>query len=294
MLCHRGTFRTRNVRTFKLLIERTFGKRYHGDTVDVGRHTVTALERGAATPLWLQLKADIEARLESGEFAERFPGELALVEHYGVSRHTVRQALRQLRADGLVLAERGRQPRIAPASEIHQPMGALYSLFASVEAAGLEQHSSVRALDERADAVVAERLGREGSTPLVYLERLRYADRVPLALDRVWLPAEVAEPLLHVDFTHTGLYAELSSRAGLRLEHGSEEIHAVVPGAGERALLRCPPDAAVFSIHRLGYAGGAPVEWRHTVVRGDRFSLTADFSAHAGYRLRQSASTASA
>lgn len=246
-----------------------------------------ALERGAAAPLWQQLQTDPVARPAAGDFAGRFPGELALAEEYGVSRQTVRQALRQLRADGVVMAERGRQPRVAPPPEIHQPMGALYSMFACVEAAGLDQHSVVRTLDVRADAVVASRLGLEGSTPLVHLERLRYAGDLPLALDRVWLPARIAEPLLEADFTHTSLYAELGRRAGLRLERGSEEIHAVVPGRGERRLLQCPANTAVFSIHRLGYAAAEqPVEWRHTVVRGDRFALTASFSAHAGYRLR--------
>jgi GntR family transcriptional regulator len=32
-----------------------------------------------------------------------------------------------------------------------------------------------------------------------------------------------------------------------------------------------------------------PVEWRHTVVRGDRFSVVAEFSAGIGYRLDVSA-----
>ena len=131
-----------------------------------------------------------------------------------MSRHTVRQALRQLRADGVIVAERGRQPRVAPPRRDRPAAGALYSLFASVEAAGLSQHSVVRTFDVRADALVAERLELEASTPLVYLERLRLAGDEPLALDRVWLPADLAKPLLHADFTHTGLYAELPRRTG--------------------------------------------------------------------------------
>jgi GntR family transcriptional regulator len=249
--------------------------------------TVRALDRTSPEPLWRQLQHQLRARLDAGEFAHRFPGELTLVEEYGVSRHTVRQALRKLREDGVVMATRGRQPRVAPTAEIHQPLGALYSLFASVEAAGLTQESVVRTLDARADALVAERLDLEGSTPLVYLERLRLAGAEPLALDRVWLPADVGKPLLDADFTHTSLYAELAARTGLRLDHGHEEIHAVVPTAAERSLLRCSPDIAAFSVNRLGHAGGRRVEWRHTLVRGDRFALTADFSAGGGYRLRQ-------
>lgn len=243
------------------------------------------LHRGGSTPLWQQLQHDLLTRLRAGEFTEQFPGELPLAEEYGVSRQTVRQALRQLRADGVVVAERGRQPRVAPTPEISQPLGALYSLFASVEAAGLPQHSVVRAFDVRADAIVAERLDLEASTPLVYLERLRLAGDEPLALDRVWLPATVGRPILAADFRHTSLYGELDRRAGVRLDHGHEQVRAVVPTSAERGQLHCGPDTAIFSINRIGVAGGRPVEWRHTLVRGDRFALTAEFSTSVGYRL---------
>ncbi|MBB2938646.1 GntR family transcriptional regulator [Amycolatopsis bartoniae] len=243
------------------------------------------LDREGAAPLWQQLQQQLLRRIDGGEFAARFPGELALAEEYGVSRQTVRQALRQLRADGVLVAARGRQPRVAPPVEISQPVGALYSLFSAVEAAGLQQNSVVRTLDVRADAVIADRLELEGAAPLVYLERLRLAGDEPLALDRVWLPASVAEPLLAADFQHTGLYAELYRRTGLRLDHGREQIRAVVPTVAERRQLRCDDQAAAFSISRLGSSAGTPVEWRHTLVRGDRFALTAEFSGKAGYHL---------
>jgi len=246
---------------------------------------MTVLNRSGGEPLWKQLQSDLVRRLRAGEFDDAFPGELALVEEYAVSRHTVRQALGQLRADGLIVAERGRQPRVATVPEIRQPMGALYSLFSSVEASGLAQHSVVRALDIRADGVIAARLELEASIPLLYLERLRYAGDEPLALDRVWLPASVAAPLLDSDFTHTSLYNELAERTGLRLDHGREDIRAVMPAPAERALLHCPAEAAVFSIIRQGTAQSRPVEWRHTIVRGDRFALSAEFSENTGYRL---------
>ena len=67
------------------------------------------LDRGSPTPLWAQLRADLRRRLAAGAFGEAFPGELALVADYEVSRHTVRSALRELRADGIVVAERGRR-----------------------------------------------------------------------------------------------------------------------------------------------------------------------------------------
>lgn len=243
------------------------------------------LDRGSPLPLWAQLRDDLRRRLGAGAFDDSFPGELDLVAEYQVSRHTVRAAVRQLRADGTIVAERGRRPRLAGQEPITQPLGALYSLFASVETAGLRQASVVRARDLRADGVIADRLGLEASTPLFRLERLRLAGGEPLALDTVWLAADLAAPLLQADFTHTGLYDELASRAGVRLQGGREHIRAVMPTPAEQRLLEIPPGVAALAIDRLGHAGGTPVEWRHTLIRGDRFSLVAEFSARTGYQL---------
>lgn len=235
------------------------------------------LQRASGVPLWTQLLSDLRARLATGEFAEAFPGELALVEQYAVSRHTVREALRHLRAEGTVTAARGRKPRLAPV-EVEQPLGALSSLFTAVEAVGLEQRSVVRALDVRRDGVIATRMMLEESTPLVYLERLRLAGQEPLALDRVWLPADVAEPLLAVDFSHTALYTELLTHCGLRLTGGREQVRAVLPTRGERTLLHVPAGTALLAVERTGCLNGRPMEHRHTLVRGDRFAVTAQYS----------------
>ncbi|MEK6442896.1 GntR family transcriptional regulator [Pseudonocardia sp. T1-2H] len=243
------------------------------------------LVRNGAAPLWAQLLADLRTRLDAHEFDAAFPGELALVAEYGVSRHTVREALRRLRDEGVVVAGRGRAPRLAAPMEIEQQLGAIYSLFSAVEGTGRVQRSVVHTLDVRADGVVAARLGREESTPLVHLERLRLADGEPLAVDRVWLPEDLAAALLDVDFTHTGLYDELARLCGIRVAGGRENIRAVIPTEEERRLLGIGPGVAALAIERLGSSGGVPVEWRHTLVRGDRFTLTAQFSARDGYQM---------
>ncbi|MEJ3652369.1 GntR family transcriptional regulator [Actinomycetes bacterium KLBMP 9759] len=247
--------------------------------------TAQQLDRLGERPLWEQLLADLRRRLDVDEFSDAFPGELALVAEYGVSRHTVREAVRRLREEGLVIAGRGRTPRRAEPAGIEQSLGEVYSLFTAVEATGQVQRSVVRTLDVRADGVVAARLGLEESTPLVHLERLRLADSDPLAVDRVWLPEALAAPLLDVDFGRTGLYAEYASRCGVRVTGGTERIRAVVPDAAERRLLGIGSDVAAFAIDRLGCAGERPVEWRQTLVRADRFSVTARMSVRDGYQL---------
>ncbi|MGV9710080.1 GntR family transcriptional regulator [Gordonia sp. NPDC003424] len=241
------------------------------------------LQRVAGKSLWQQLREDLLNRVADGEFADAFPGEWELRSEYGVSRHTVREALRALRQEGVVTAERGRRPRLAGQTEITQPVGALYSLFESVESQHLHQRSVVRRLDQRRDAHAAVRLGLEESTPLIYLERLRLAGDSPLALDCAWLPAEIARPLLDVDFTHTSLYEELSTRCDVRLTGGHENIRAIIPTTAQRRLLDIDANTAVMRVERTGQLDGTPVEWRITAIRGDRFSVQADFSARTGY-----------
>ncbi len=241
------------------------------------------MDRSSALPLWAQLRADLLKRISAGEFADGFPGEHALTSSYGLSRHTVREALRQLRHDGVLVAERGRATRLANVPVIKQPLGALYSLFAAVEAKGLNQHSIVRALEIRHDPDVAATLELDPDARLVYLERLRMAGDLPLALDYAWLPAEVAEPLLSADFTHTALYIELDVRCGIRLTGGREDITAVVPETADAAMLELPPRSAVLKIRRLGYMRSQPLEVRHTLIRGDRFSVSTRFSRSDGY-----------
>lgn len=233
--------------------------------------------RQRALPLWAQVLADLRRRLDEGEFADRFPGDAELVERYGVSRHTAREAVRRLQAEGLLERRRG-QGSFVTKPVIEQPLGTLYSLYRSIESTGAVQHSVVRYLEERHDDKAAAMLGCRGE-PLVYLERLRLADGEPIALDCSWLSAEIARPLLKVDFGHTALYEELASRCGIQPTSGWERISPVFPDRTQRTLLDTDARQPAFAVERLTYCDETPLEWRHGVVRGDRFTFVARWAA---------------
>ena len=266
-------------------LEFGFRHRSTGGPLMVEPDRSAALDRSSAMPLWAQLHADLVRRIGDDEFAgSEFPGEHALTTSYGVSRHTTREALRHLRNEGILIAERGRPSRLAGPPVIEQPLGALYSLFAAVEATGVAQHSVVRALELRTDPAVAVTLQVGPKAPLLYLERIRMAGAMPLALDYAWLPGDLARDLLDADFTHTALYIELEQRCGIRLTGGREDVTAVVPDREDAAALELDSKTAALSIRRLGCMNSRPVELRHTVVRGDRFTVSATFSPSEGYR----------
>jgi GntR family transcriptional regulator len=233
-------------------------------------------------PLWAQLLDILRDRLKQGEFAGPFPTDAELTEQYGLSRHTVREAMRRLQAEGAVTRERGRGTFVR-APTIEQPTGAIYSLFRSIEAQGREQRSKVLDLRETANAVVAQRLDLSPAACLIRLERLRYADGQPLAHDTAWLPAAVAAPLLDVDFARTALYDELAHRCGVRPTAGTEWIRTELPGFEDRELLGLRARQPVFRIERLSRVEDRRIEWRETVVRGDGYTFVADWSAAGVY-----------
>jgi len=239
---------------------------------------VMTVDRDSALPLWAQVLGDLRRRLAAGEFRLRFPGDNELTEHYGVSRHTVREAVRRLQNEGVLERGRGRGTFVIHGA-IEQPLGALYSLFRSVEEQGFVQRSIVRHLALRQDEEAAKVLGLAPDESLVYLERLRLADGVPIVLDCSWLPAALAEPLLEVDFTRTALYRELTARCGVRPDAGWERIRPVLPDPQQRALLGLGARVPALAIERLATWQTTPVEWRHGLVRADRFSYVARWSA---------------
>lgn len=239
-------------------------------------------------PLWAQLEADLRTRLEAGEFDESFPTDLELTEAYAVSRHTVREAVRHLNKTGLLKRERGRGT-VVNRSEFEQSLGTLYSLFQSVESAGVEQTSEVLRCEVVVDAEAAAHLEIDEAARLVLVERLRLAGGSPLAVDRAWLPHEIAAPLLDVDWSHTALYAELAAADAPVPNQGWERLTPIVPAAADRTLLGLRKSDAAFFLERLGCRDGTPIEWRTTIIRGDRYRFVTDWSAGGRSELRPAA-----
>ena len=242
---------------------------------------VAALDRSSPLPLWAQIADDLRRRLLGGELRDRFTTDEELTRDYEVSRQTVREAVRQLTAEGLVVRQRGRGTSVAR-PVLEQPLHSLYSLASAVRARGIDERSTVLAAERRpATPDVAEPLGLEPGDDLVFVERLRFAGTEPIAWDRSWLPADRAGALLDADLSTGGLYDALATRCSLHVTGGWERIRPVVASAEQRRLLRMPATMAAFAIERLVLAGGTPVEWRNSLIRGDRYSLVAHWPAGA-------------
>ena len=243
------------------------------------------LDRTNPLPLWAQLEAELRKRLEVGEFDDGFPTDAQLVSRYGVSRHTVREAIRQLNKTGVLRRERGRGT-VVNRAEFEQSLGGLYSLFKSIESAGVAQNSEVVDVGIRTNAEAASHLGLAEDAEMFHLERIRYAGDAPLAVDRAWLLLSLAAPLLDADFSHTALYDELERVSGVRPNQGWERLMPILPSFADRDRLGLKRNDAAFYLERLGQHNDDVVEWRTTTIRGDRYRFVADWSTNKGSGLQ--------
>jgi GntR family transcriptional regulator len=106
------------------------------------------------------------------------------------------------------------------------------------------------------------------------LERLRLADNVPIAIERVHLPF-YRFPTLRTVNVEESLYDILQYQFGCESYKGIEEIHAGLASEEEAELLQIAPGSAVLRINRTTYEQeGMAYEYVESTYRGDRYQFT--------------------
>lgn len=216
----------------------------------------------------------IRQQVVQGAFDRVLPDEHALMSEFGMSRNTIRAALDTLRAEGLVTRIPGTGTVVtAPkySHELDQPVG-----LAEI----LHEHGTVTNQVRVAEGIrpprtVAQRLRLPEKASVVYIERLRWLNDLPLALDMTYLAADVGKPLLAEDLTHRDLYALIEQTSGRRPTVADLRLEALNADPHLAAVLDVPPRAALMVIERLCQFDDAPVGLEFIRLRGDRFSMHA-------------------
>lgn len=225
-----------------------------------------------ALPISKRILDDLEDRIASGEIVDRFPTDQELVEYYGVSRPTVREAVDVLQARGLIERHRGRGSFVR-SERVRNPLGLVNDLYRAAERAGRSQEYRLVRLEERTNAEVAARLDLLPDADLVNLERVRYIGSEPAVFDSTWLPSSSARDILDIDPVTDSLYDALEERCGIRLTSVREVIEPCLPRAEVRRRLAIKKDDPVYRLVRCGMVGGTPVEWREAFVANRGFVL---------------------
>jgi GntR family transcriptional regulator len=223
-------------------------------------------------PLHHQVYLDLRHAIDGGEWrpGDRLPAERELARRYGCSLITVRRALTELSREQRLERTQGRGTFVLR-PRIDRNLAEEKSFTEEMQVRGFDPGTRlVAARPEMAGEVVATALRLELGSPTLYLERLRLADGEPLLLEQVHLPAERFPGLLASDLEHNSLYDLLTERYDTHITRARETLEPVLLSAREARLLGRPPRSPALLVEGIAFAGGEPVEFGQTYVRGDR------------------------
>jgi GntR family transcriptional regulator len=204
------------------------------------------------------------------------PDERALGRQLGASRNAVREALRLLRAEGLIIRRQGVGTMVAM-PKYHHGLDQLTGLAETLTEHGTVRNEVLAAHPVASPPVaVAERLELAAGEGAVYIERLRWLGGLPLSLDTTYLTEDIGHPLLGHDLAGRDLFALIEQTAGCRLGRAEVAVHAVMADPDTARQLSIQEGAAVFAIERLTRLDdGRPVDAESLHIRADRLTLRA-------------------
>lgn len=256
-----------------------------------GQHIDPSSDRAVYRQIADHIRAAItRGRLSQGD---QLPSEAQLMNHYGVARMTVRNALRVLQGEGLITSEHGRGVYVRPRPPVrrlasdrfarrHRKAGKAAFLAEAEQIDATPMVDMITVRTEQPSVEIAERLGVPHDARVVVRSRRYSFDGTPVEAAVSYIPVDLAEgtPITKPNPGPGGIYARLEEQ-GHSLERFAEEVSARMPTPDEAKHLSLPPGVPVFRLVRTAYdVNGRPVEVCDTLMSGDAYMLAYELPAH--------------
>jgi GntR family transcriptional regulator len=251
---------------------------------------IRSVSRDDPRPLYKQLKARLIEDLAAHAGP---PGKLAserqLVAQYGVSRITVRQAMKELVNEGRIRSHPGKGfYATGRGRDTAFELELLRSFTATAIAHGMRPGGSMLHVRVApAEARIGTALQLPEGHPVASLRRLRLLDDVPVAIAEDWIDAEKVPGFVELDWGGAvqSLYEELTRRYGLRPQGGETVLSARLADAEEARLLDLRSPSAVLVVEQIAYdAAGQPINLTSAVHHPGRYPLRLEQGAGKAWR----------
>jgi GntR family transcriptional regulator len=233
---------------------------------------------GGSMPLYEQLKHRLRSEIARGVYrpGDRLPSEPELINRYGISRITVRQALGDLEAEGLVVRRHGKGTYVAEQPAKDSPVR-LVDFMQDMTLAGLTPTLRVlRLAREGASRDLAEALHLAPGSEVVRVDRLRLANEQPIAVDSTWLPLRYGALLVDGELTKKPIYRLLETTYGVLITTSAFHLTAAAATAEQAHLLTVPGGSPLLLIQRISSTEhDEPVYLQDRYYRPDRVHYVA-------------------
>jgi len=235
-----------------------------------------SLDKANPIPIYLQLAALLEEQIASGALpvGASLPSENSLAEHHALNRNTIRHAIDLLVDKGLVEKQKGvgtfvhRRKTLYPIRQF----GRMTSFVDDFALQDVEIEDEILAQEKvKASPDLAAKLGAGVGEPLVLIERLRIADRIPFVLERQFYTYRDFGRLHQIDIRGS-MYQLLVREFHADLHHSIQTLRAVRPGRDIAQKLHVTPGTPCMFLEGLAYTSQDQcIEVLQSYYRGDRY-----------------------
>jgi DNA-binding GntR family transcriptional regulator len=203
---------------------------------------------------------------------EALPSETSLTESYGVSRKTVRHALRLVEQSGYIAKSQGKRSTIK-CNKVEKLLGAAVEFPIEAARAGLKSKTRLHGvLVRQATTAEVSLLQLARGTTIAEIKRTRYLNYLPAVIQTSTLSSTVANQLSNIGHPDASLYDELRRRMSIRVGPSEDTLSAVLAGAAEAAALNVPEGTSLISMQRKAFTvSGSVVEISISIIRPEFF-----------------------
>lgn len=215
--------------------------------------------------LYLQIADHLRRSMESGKLpsGEQLPPETQLAESFHVSRHTIREALRYLKARGYVASRQGKGSVVRDRRRNLRVNPVIGSINDVLQFASETVLKPVSVASEPATAEVAEFLNLEAGAEVLRVDGLRCdEDDVPFGYTTVYVPINFAHGIERETIHNVPIYAQIERNTGIEVVGIEQRITAVKATKDLVRWLDLKTGEPAMRITRLYYdEGGRAIEF---------------------------------
>lgn len=205
-----------------------------------------------------KVKKHLQREITEGyyEAGDKLPSEKRLCEYFDVSRVTIRHALQNLEADGMIGRKQGVGAFVKELN-VKQNLVRLTDFSEDMKVAGLQSSSRLISL-QKVDPIkeVNDILNLRPDMKLIQVDRVRLGSGKPVAFDITWLPPSYGQLLFDEDLTTQTIYKIIEEKYDIPIEAGTYRISAANASEYIAGHLNIEPNQALLQIDRCSRTTG--------------------------------------